>query len=887
RTTSGLTVSGVIGGAFTVTGTLAAGSTATVTYSAKVNTPDTGNHSLDNFVVPTGTTPPITCVLANAACTTNPVPALVVSKAVSPATTTTVLEGQTLTYTLSFDNSAGKAPAGVSYTDDASAVLDDASVTTNPALATGAGLTVGALAGGSFTITGTVAAGSTATVTYSVKVSTPDTGNHRLDNFLVPTGTTTPNTCVPNSPDCTTNPVPDLVVTKAVNPSSTTAVAEGQTLTYTLTFDNSGGKAPAAVDATDDLSAVLDDASVTAAPALASGVGLTVGTVTGGTFRITGSVAAGTTATVSYSVIVNSPDTGDHSLVNFVVPTGTTPPTTCLTADPTCTVNPVPNLVVTKVVNPSSTTPVHQGQTLTYTLTFDNTTGKAPATVNETDDLSRVLDDATITSAPAIARGNGLTIGDLANDRFAITGTIAAGATVTVLYRVTVNTPDTGDHSLDNFIVPTGTTPPTNCVSGNADCTTNPVPDLVITKTVDPASNTMVAEGQTLTYTLHFDNSHGRATAVVDAHDDLSDVLDDAVVTSAPHQTQGSALVVGAIVNNEFFVTGSVAAGQLALVTYSVRVDSPDNGDGVLQNHVLTGSGPPPNCSADPTRCTTNRVHIPAVPPLASTGLHYSLWTMLDAAGLLLLLGLALQLGSGRGRRYTGRHRAPVLPVSAPARRVRPANSPWRRSVGSLHPRATIALLALALLGCTSGGPSSHHETSPADLSSSVSASAPVAPSGAESPAAQSAPKGAALLRLGSSSQMLALQLCQKTATGGLSVTAAGSGKPPSTLVLDLLEPVSASTMVFTTRKADNSFTTHSMGSAASTTGAVQGTRVLVDGTAKVQAYSASGKMRGSAKSESIGLTATCRAVVKPNPPPSYGTMSATKSSSPSPTKHH
>jgi hypothetical protein len=152
------------------------------------------------------------------------VPALVVSKSSVPTSGTTVSEGQVITYTLTFANTAGRAPAPVDYTDDLTRVLDDATVTTPPAVSTGAGLTLSPISGGRFTITGTIAAGATATVTLSVTVNTPDTGDHRLDNFLVPTGTTPPAECEPGAlasvhmfapvqtetapSTCTTHPVP-------------------------------------------------------------------------------------------------------------------------------------------------------------------------------------------------------------------------------------------------------------------------------------------------------------------------------------------------------------------------------------------------------------------------------------------------------------------------------------------------------------------------------------------------------------------------------------------------------------------------------------------------------------------------------------------------------
>ena len=140
-----------------------------------------------------------------------------------------MVEGQVVTYTLTFNNSGGGQPATVNHTDNPSKVLDDATVVTQPTLATGSGLTPSTInASGVFTVTGTVPAGTTATVTFSVRVNTPDTGDHQLDNFLVPTGQTPPATCLPANTTCTTHPVPALVVTKSASPASTTPVAEGQ-----------------------------------------------------------------------------------------------------------------------------------------------------------------------------------------------------------------------------------------------------------------------------------------------------------------------------------------------------------------------------------------------------------------------------------------------------------------------------------------------------------------------------------------------------------------------------------------------------------------------------------------------------------------------------------
>lgn len=134
-------------------------------------------------------------------------------------------------------------------------------------------------------------------------------------------------------------PVPGaLVVEKSSNPASGATVVPGQNVTYTLTFRNTGGL-PVTVDHDDVLTDVLDDADlqggITAQAPLAAAL-------SGDRIRITGTLAAGTTRTVTYTVKVKAPlpATANAVLKNVVVPTGQQPPETCEPGQP-CTVHPV------------------------------------------------------------------------------------------------------------------------------------------------------------------------------------------------------------------------------------------------------------------------------------------------------------------------------------------------------------------------------------------------------------------------------------------------------------------------------------------------------------------------------------------------------------------
>ncbi|WPR68095.1 hypothetical protein SLW73_17180 [Glutamicibacter protophormiae] len=360
---------------------------------------------------------------------------------------------------------------------------------------------------------------------------------------------------------------------KSVDPASGTAVAPGQTLTYTLKFANDG-TAEAPVDFVDLMADVLDDAtlvedSITAEEPLTAQLG-------DQRLAITGSVPAGETRTVTYQVTVNAADAlGDQQLGNFVVPAdpenpGTEqPPAECEEGSQLCTENPVPlpNLDVAKSVDPASGTAVAPGQTLTYTLKFAND-GTAEAPVDFVDLMADVLDDATLVE-DSITAEEPLTA-QLGDQRLAITGSVPAGETRTVTYQVTVNAADAlGDQQLGNFVVPAdpenpGTEqPPAECEEGSQLCTENPVPlpNLDVAKSVDPASGTAVAPGQTLTYTLKFAND-GTAEAPVDFVDLMADVLDDA--TLVEDSITAEEPLTAQLGDQRLAITGSVPAGKPA-----------------------------------------------------------------------------------------------------------------------------------------------------------------------------------------------------------------------------------------------------------------------------------------------------------------------------------
>ncbi|WP_158548096.1 DUF7927 domain-containing protein [Desertihabitans brevis] len=535
-----------------------------------------------------------------------------VTKSVDPAKGTTVHVGEELTYTITFANSGTATAAVDGWTDVLAGVLDDAELVVDPT-ASDADLGVTYADGDDrFTVDGTVPAGGSYTVTYTVRVlPDADRGDNLLGNFVLPPGITEPPTeCLENDPLCTSNPVPEIVDSKSVDPAKGTTVVSGQEVTYTLTFSNIG-EAAGQVDRVDDLTHLLDDADVTVDPS-SSDAALSVSEIADGRFSITGELAADQTVTVSYTVVVKDADAmGDAVLANFLLDP-TDPPITdpvCEEGDEDCTTNPAPKILDSKSVDPESGTEVEPGEELTYTLTFTNE-GEAAGQVDRVDDLTHLLDDADVTVDPSSSDA-ALLVSEIADGRFSITGELAAGQTVTVSYTVVVKDADAmGDAVLANFLLDPTDPPITDpvCEEGDEDCTTNPAPKILDSKSVDPESGTEVEPGEELTYTLTFTNE-GTAAGAVDRVDDLTHVLDDAEVVEGPVSSD-EALSVSELADDRFSITGELAAGQTVTVTYTVGVnEAGELGDAVLANFLLDPTDPPnpdPVCEEGDEDCTTN-----------------------------------------------------------------------------------------------------------------------------------------------------------------------------------------------------------------------------------------------------------------------------------------
>ena len=437
----------------TWTGSLAAGATATITFSATVNNPDAGDKSLAAVVTSTSTGSNCAAGSTDSRCSST-IPVSVLTMAVT-ASTSTANPGATVGYTITVTNAGTVAVSGAALTDSLSGVLDDASYN-GDATATAGSVTY---TSPNLTWTGNLAAGAAATITFSVTVNNPDTGNKVLASTI--TSATAGSNCASGSTDTRcANTVTVLVpgLTIALTTSTGTTTTPGAVVPYTITVTNSGQTAYTGAAFTDPLSGVLDDASYDGDAAASAG------TVSFASPNLTwtGNLAVGAAATITFSVTVKNPDTGDKLLASTVTsatagsncPAGSTD-SRCASSVPVL----VPGLAISLTAGSATTTP---GATVSYTVTVTNS---GPDPVHR-GDVHRPAGRACSTTRPTTAtRPPPPATVSFASPNLTWTGNLAVGATATITFSVTVHNPDTGNKILASTI--TSATAGSNCPAGS------------------------------------------------------------------------------------------------------------------------------------------------------------------------------------------------------------------------------------------------------------------------------------------------------------------------------------------------------------------------------------------------------------------------------------
>ena len=405
-------------------------------------------------------------------------------------------------------------------------------------------------------------------------------------------------------------------------------------MTYTITVTNSGQTNYTGATFSDALGGVLDDATYNGdATASTGAVSFTSPNLTW-----TGDLTAGSAATVTFSVTVHNPDTGNDILASTV--TSATPGSNCggrqhrrtlqrhgqrgradhrerllgqhhdarlggqvhrhlhqLRPGPLYRVTVlIPALTIVKTADAPATTP---GGVVHYTVTVTDS-GPTPYTgATYTDQLDGVLGDAAYNRDAAATAGRVT----FASPDMTWTGDLAAGASATVTYSVTVSDPDTGDKILTNTI--RSASPGSNCPAGGTDprCTatvTDLVPGLDI---VTQAGQPTATPGTVVHYTITATNTGQTAYTGAAFTDPLAGLLDDAAYNGDAAATSGSAVFA----SPDLTWTGDLAPGAAATITFSVTVANPDTGDKTMASTVTsaTAGNNCPAAGGTDTSCTT------------------------------------------------------------------------------------------------------------------------------------------------------------------------------------------------------------------------------------------------------------------------------------------
>jgi uncharacterized repeat protein (TIGR01451 family) len=487
-----------------------------------------------------------------------------------------VAPGGTVSYTLSYSNTGNRGASGVVLTETV-----PANSTFNAGASTaGWSCVPNNNAGSTCTLAiGTVAGGGTgSSATFVVTVANPlPAGITAISNTaaIADDGANGTDPNAGNNSASDTTPVtgaPDLSVTKS---DAGASVAPGGTVSFTLSYSNTGNRGASGVVLTETVPAntTFNPGASTAGWSCVpnnnagSTCTLAIGTVAGG--------GAGSSATFVVTV-ANPLPAGITAISNTAAiaddgASGTDPNAGNNSASDTTPVTGAPDLSVTKSDAGASVAP---GGTVSYTLSYSNTgnRGASGVTLTETVPANTTFNPGASTAGwscvPNNSAGSTCTL--------AIGSVAGGGAGSSATFAVTVANPlPAGIAAISNTaVIADDSTNGTDPNAGNNSASdTTPVtgaPDLSVTKSDGGAS---VAPGGTVAYTLSYSNTGNRGASGV--------VLTETVPANTTFNPGASTAGWSCVPNNNAGSTCTLAIGTVAgggagsSATFAVTVANP------------------------------------------------------------------------------------------------------------------------------------------------------------------------------------------------------------------------------------------------------------------------------------------------------------------------
>jgi len=398
------------------------------------------------------------------------------TKTANPAAGTDLDPGDTITYTITANNTGNTTLSNFSATD----ILDSnlTFVSGDPGVSQSAG-----------TVTlnfGNIAAGNSASKNFIVAVnssiSTPGQVCNQASATYQGITHTSNQVCHPVTETSSTN----FTLVKTATPVAGTDLDPGDTITYTITANNTGNTTLSNFSATDILDSNLT--FVSGYP----GVSQSAGTVT----LNFGNIAAGNSASKNFIVAVNSNISTPGQVCNQASATyqGITHISNQVCHPVTETSS--TNFTLVKTANPVAGTNLSPGDTITYTITVNNTGNTTLSNFSATDILDSNL--TFVSGDPGVSQSAGTVTLNFGN--------IAAGTSSAKSFIVAINSsiPTPGQVCNQASATYQGITHTSNQICHPV--VFNNVPDFEIIKSANPPHGSTVVVGDTILYTISAEN---------------------------------------------------------------------------------------------------------------------------------------------------------------------------------------------------------------------------------------------------------------------------------------------------------------------------------------------------------------------------------------------